>query len=66
MCSNHSQNNKYMNHNHDNLESEVYTCPMHSEVQQNKPGSCPKCGMKLVETEAKAEPNTHSSHGCCH
>jgi Cu+-exporting ATPase len=25
----------------------VYTCPMHSEVEQNKPGSCPKCGMAL-------------------
>jgi Cu+-exporting ATPase len=24
-----------------------YTCPMHSEVQSNKPGSCPKCGMAL-------------------
>jgi Cu(I)/Ag(I) efflux system membrane fusion protein len=27
----------------------VYTCPMHPEVQSDKPGSCPKCGMDLVE-----------------
>ena len=26
-----------------------YTCPMHPEVVQDKEGSCPKCGMKLVE-----------------
>ena len=26
-----------------------YTCPMHPEVVQEKPGNCPKCGMKLVE-----------------
>lgn len=26
-----------------------YTCPMHPEVVQNNPGSCPKCGTKLVE-----------------
>jgi len=26
-----------------------YTCPMHPEVVQDKQGSCPKCGMKLVE-----------------
>jgi Cu+-exporting ATPase len=25
----------------------LYTCPMHPEIQQNKPGSCPKCGMAL-------------------
>lgn len=25
-----------------------YTCPMHPEVHENKPGNCPKCGMKLV------------------
>lgn len=26
-----------------------YTCPTHSEVVQDVPGSCPKCGMALVE-----------------
>jgi P-type Cu+ transporter len=25
----------------------VYTCPMHPEVSDTKPGSCPKCGMTL-------------------
>ena len=25
----------------------VYTCPMHPEVLQDHPGSCPKCGMAL-------------------
>jgi Cu+-exporting ATPase len=25
----------------------VYTCPMHPEVAQDSPGSCPKCGMDL-------------------
>ena len=29
-------------------QKSVYTCPMHPEVLQDKPGSCPKCGMKLV------------------
>lgn len=27
----------------------VYTCPMHPEVTSDKPGTCPKCGMALVE-----------------
>ncbi len=25
----------------------IYTCPMHPEIRQNGPGSCPKCGMAL-------------------
>jgi len=25
----------------------VYTCPMHPEIRQDHPGSCPKCGMTL-------------------
>ena len=27
--------------------AQAYTCPMHPEVLQDKPGSCPKCGMAL-------------------
>jgi len=29
------------------LHSASYTCPMHPEVAQDGPGSCPKCGMAL-------------------
>ena len=29
------------------LTSATYTCPMHPEVEQQCPGSCPKCGMAL-------------------
>lgn len=28
-------------------KSVIYTCPMHPEVQGDKPGKCPKCGMTL-------------------
>ena len=27
----------------------IYTCPMHPEVQMDRPGKCPKCGMELIE-----------------
>lgn len=30
-----------------------YTCPMHPEIVTNKPGTCPKCGMDLVEKQSK-------------
>jgi P-type Cu+ transporter len=29
------------------LESAVYTCPMHPQVRQDRPGACPICGMTL-------------------
>jgi P-type Cu+ transporter len=25
----------------------IYTCPMHPEIRQDRPGQCPKCGMTL-------------------
>lgn len=32
-----------------------YTCPMHPEVQQVGPGSCPKCGMALEPMDSSVE-----------
>jgi len=36
-------------------EDEIYTCPMHPEIEQIGPGSCPICGMAL---EPKGIPMT--------
>ncbi|MGE4652484.1 MAG: YHS domain-containing protein [Myxococcota bacterium] len=33
----------------------LYLCPMHPEVQQRGPGTCPKCGMALEPARADAE-----------
>ena len=40
-------------------EGTIYTCPMHPEVRQVGPGSCPICGMALepVLVTAEAGPN---------
>ena len=35
---------------------------MHPEIQQDRPGSCPKCGMRLVKTEAKTDHSAHAGH----
>ncbi|WP_426387027.1 copper-transporting P-type ATPase [Sphingobium sp. R-21] len=38
----------------------VYTCPMHPEVRQTGPGSCPICGMALeLESAAMADEGTN-------
>ena len=36
-------------------EGAIYTCPMHPEVRQVGPGSCPICGMALEPVVATAE-----------
>ncbi|WP_320820413.1 heavy metal translocating P-type ATPase [Thalassolituus sp.] len=33
----------------------LYTCPMHAEIKQDGPGSCPICGMALEPMEASTE-----------
>ncbi len=40
-------------------EGTIYTCPMHPEIRQVGPGSCPICGMGLepVLVSLEAEPN---------
>ena len=40
-------------------EGAIYTCPMHPEIRQAGPGSCPICGMALepVMATAETEPN---------
>jgi P-type Cu+ transporter len=40
-------------------EGAIFTCPMHPEIQQVGPGSCPICGMALepMEVTAEAPPN---------
>jgi P-type Cu+ transporter len=40
-----------------------YTCPMHPEVVQDGPGSCPKCGMALEPRQA-AGPVTRTRYTC--
>jgi Cu2+-exporting ATPase len=40
----------------------VYTCPMHPEIQQDKPGMCSECGMQLVSSRSKKKRGDHGEH----
>lgn len=42
-----------------------YICPMHPDVRQHRPGTCPKCGMKL-EPERPGEPRGGEEHAADH
>jgi Cu+-exporting ATPase len=41
----------------------LYTCPMHPEIRQDHPGSCPKCGMAL-ESLAPIQPVSKTEYVC--
>ncbi len=36
-----------------------YTCPMHPQIQTDKPGLCPICNMQLVKKTNSAKPDEH-------
>ena len=50
-------------HNHENDEATIWTCSMHPQIRQDKPGQCPICGMDLVPvsslqtTDENIDPN---------
>lgn len=46
-----SHDHKSAPHNHKPIESEsgqIWTCAMHPQIRQDKPGACPLCGMDLT------------------
>src|SRR5216117_1028879 len=44
-------------------QARMYTCPMHPDVRQPAPGSCPKCGMALEPVGGEA-PTTSTEYVC--
>ena len=43
-------------------EEVIYTCPMHPEVRETRPGKCPGCGMDLIPEKKKAAADEHAVH----
>lgn len=54
-----------MQHNHPQTgqSNGYYSCPMHPEIMQDKPGMCPECGMALVPVKGKIIKSNHDHSG---
>src|ERR671911_1282346 len=46
------------------VQASSYVCPMHPEVTSPSPGTCPKCGMRLVPSDAlpASAVDSHEAH----
>ncbi len=47
----------------DITKTSIYTCPMHPEIKQQGPGTCPKCGMSL-EPMGLSAPAVKTEYTC--
>jgi hypothetical protein len=47
----------------DETHEQVYTCPMHPDVRQTQPGTCPRCGMTLIPAQETPTPGDSSKQG---
>ncbi len=45
-----------------NDQPATWTCPMHPEIHADKPGNCPKCGMKLIKENPKVVSNPSNNN----
>ena len=52
-CHNH-ETNKASSIADNKSDNVFYSCPMHPEVKQDKPGLCPECGMNLILQKQKS------------
>lgn len=46
----------------DHAEGQLWTCGMHPQVIQDKPGKCPICGMNLVPLKESTGAGEHAGH----
>ncbi|TKG94199.1 efflux RND transporter periplasmic adaptor subunit [Puteibacter caeruleilacunae] len=48
VSSEQTDNTEHSEHEHKTKDPEVWTCSMHPQIKQNKPGDCPICAMDLI------------------
>jgi len=57
----HSSGNEATHNHEEHTEAEetIWTCSMHPQIKQNKPGLCPICAMDLVPVETGSNEGEH-------
>ncbi|MDF1573340.1 MAG: copper-translocating P-type ATPase [Bacteroidales bacterium] len=58
----HGEHKKGHSHSTHSGGSGTFYCPMHPEVKQDHPGSCPKCGMDLVPDKPEEASEEHKAY----
>lgn len=62
------ENHIHIGEKHEIMENEkkrkIYYCPMHPQYTSDKPGSCPICGMNLVELKEEETTKRHKTYYC--
>lgn len=48
---------------HDHSKETIWTCSMHPQIRQNKPGDCPICGMDLIPLEDESSGASYDPNG---
>lgn len=46
------QSSETRDHDHTEVQDQIWTCSMHPQIRQGEPGDCPICGMDLIPLEA--------------
>ncbi|MCL4405579.1 copper-translocating P-type ATPase [Patescibacteria group bacterium] len=44
------------------MDKKMYTCPMHPNLMQDHPGTCPDCGMNLIPAKPKKQKMPNDMH----
>ena len=50
----------------EHMPASAYACPMHPDVTATEPGTCPRCGMKLVPTATSPAPAPEPHQAAAH
>lgn len=61
-CKKEDKTSVNQNHNHEQKVKSYYTCSMHPQIKESKPGKCPICHMNLTKVEVDEDDDISTGH----